>query len=449
MKIQLINPPIQTNLSRCTRSGCFPPLDLLSLGTYLQHEIENVEIEILDGDILSNEQILNLLGADIVGLSPKVFSYENSLAIAKFAHEQGALTILGGSWASSIFNSALNNRSYVDMIVLGEGEKALSALAKKRDYCEVPNIAYRDNGQIVTTKKVVTDLDDLPEIDYELVDLDAYIYNYCRRFPSHRFKRPLPYYSQKGCYWYDKSGGCIFCRKQHTQNIRRSPSRFWQDIERMTIKYKTDLVWDVSDTFTEPKMWVQEIVNSKPKDIECCFYLYARASDLDEEMVNMLQEIRCFEVLFGVESGNDELLRYANKGTTREKILEAVRLCANCNIEVFPTFLFGLPGENKDSLKDSVLLAEEFMEYGNVHEISSAILLPLPGSRIFNNFCERMNNPHWLIGEDRIDFIKVQEYYLQQYTDTDIGTLREINDVISNLVDVQYRSSFGIIEGSY
>lgn len=449
MKIQLINPPVPANFSRCTRSGCFPPLDLLSLGTYLQHEIENVEIEILDGEILSLEQILLLLDADIVGLSPKVFSYDNSLAIAKLAHKQGALTILGGSWSSSIFKSVLTNRPYIDVVVLGEGEKALSALAKRQDYCKVPNIAYRYNGQIVTTKEVATDLDDLPEINYELVDLNTYMYNYCKRFPSHNYKRPLPYYSQKGCHWYDKSGGCIFCRKQNTQNIRRSPKRFWDDIKRMTVKYNTDLIWDVSDTFTEPRFWVREIIGSKPRDIGCHFYLYARASDLDEEMVQMLKEICCFELLLGVESGNDELLHRANKGTTRKKIVEAVKLCSNHAIEVFPTFLLGLPGEKQDSLEDSVALAQELIDCGNVREISSAILLPLPGSRIFNDLCKITNNPTWLIQEDNIDLSKVQECYLKHYTNINIESLRTINNTISNLVDIQYRSSFGVIRESY
>lgn len=447
MKIQLINPPVPKGFSRCTRSGCFPPLDLLSLGTYTQNDLRNIEVEILDGEILNFDQMINCLGADIVGLSPKVFSYENSLEIAKLAHERGALTVLGGSWVSPIFKSVLNNRSYIDVVVLGEGEKALSGLARKQNLTKVPNIAYRDNGQIVTTKKVVTNLDDLPEINYELVALNAYMLNYRKRFPNHGFKRPLPYYSQKGCYWYEKSGGCIFCRKQQTQNIRRSPERFWQDVKRMTIEHNADLIWDVSDTFTEPRIWVQELVNSKPKDIDCHLYLYARASDLDEEMVRMLRDICCVELLLGVESGNDELLRCANKGTTRRNILNAVKRCANCGIEVFPTFLLGLPDENQGSLEDSVSLAHELIECGNVREISSAILLPLPGSQIFGSLSQSLDHPSWLTGQDCIDFLKVQECYVKQFTDTDLGSLRDTNDVISNLVDVRYRSSFGVIEG--
>jgi len=449
MKIQLVNPPVPNSISRCTRSGCFPPLDLLSLGTYLSANLPGVDVEILDGDILSLSEIAPRLDADLVGLSPKVFSYPCCLELAKIAHQRGALTVMGGAWASSLYGPILLNRPYVDVVVLGEGEKAILGIAAKHNFSRVPNIAYRCDDQVATTGILVTELDELPEVDYSLVDLDIYMQNYRMRFPVHGVKRPLSYYSQRGCYWYDKSGGCIFCRKQYSQNVRRSPTRFWRDVEHLTSRHALDLIWDVSDTFTEPMHWVEALASSKPGHIQCQFYLYARASDLDATMVSMLRTIGCMELLLGVESGNDELLRSANKGISRKMTIDAVQLCAEHSIEVFPTFLLGLPNEDAASLSDTISLAHQLVQCGNIHEISSAILSPLPGSNLYHNLCRRLGSPDWLVREDNIDLATVQRTYVTEYTKTNMDSLIAANDAIGQLVDVDHRSSFGLMRGPY
>ena len=277
--------------SRCTRSGCFPPLDLLSLATYVQSRRPHASIEILDGDLLSLEEIIERLDADIVGISPKVLSYETAMAVAQAACTSGSRVIVGGSWVSAMPRAILQNRPYIEAVCLGDGEEAFLAFAADIPLAKVPNVAYRNGKSIAIGKLHTMDLDEQPIVNYRLVDIDAYMANYCTRFPDHPFSRPLSYYSHKGCFWHDVSGGCIFCRYQHSKNIRRSPKRFWRDVKEMVDSQRCDLIWDVSDTFTSPRHWVYDIVKAKPQDVNCRFYVYGRASDVDEKMVGVLRRL--------------------------------------------------------------------------------------------------------------------------------------------------------------
>ena len=446
IKIQLINPPVSKGFSQPTRAACFPPLDLLSLATYLQENNKFCEIEVLDGSVLSLEEILRRLNAEIVGISPKVFSYENALIIAQRAAEKGAKVFLGGVWASAIAKNILKNRSFIDGVVRGDGEDALLALSKNKKYSDVPGLVYRKGHNIIFNKLKTVDLNYLPIIDYNIININTYFENYRKKFSEHPFRRPMSIYSQKGCSWYDKSGGCIFCCNRFTYNRRKSPLRFWCEIQYMIKNYDTDLIWDVSDTFTEPKKWVEAIIASKPSNIDCSFYVYGRASNIDETMVSLLKSLGCFEILIGVESGNDKILQEANKGIKRKMIINAVKLCSYYEIKVFPTFVFGLPGEDENSIEDTLSLAEELMKFGNIEEITSSILLPLPGSRIFDMLCKRLNYPPWLVEDDLLDLAKIQNIYIELFTKVKIEDLLIANKELSSLVKENKRSSFGLIE---
>lgn len=445
MKIQLINPPLDNKYSNCTRSGCFPPLDILTIASYILNSDPNTEVELLDGDIMSKEEILKRIDTniDILGISPKVFSYESCLHLAKYAKCIGVKKIiLGGSFSSALYRNILLNRDFIDAIVVGDGGRAISKLIHNVDSNYIPNLAYREGNSVILNNVETDALDYRPDIIYEASELNIYYKNYQQKFNNHPFSRALPYSSQKGCYWYDISGGCVFCRLQEAKNVRVSPKKFWTDISKLVNKYNAEMIWDVSDTFTSPLSWVEEIVESKPKNINPYFYLYARASDITEKSIRLFKNLGCYEILIGVESGNNKLLKVINKGINTKIILNAVTLCAKNNIEVFPTFLLGLPGETIKTLNDTVELAYELFSLGNIHEISSAILIPLSGSKIFNSL---KNDILKLSDKDLIEYKGLQEYYIQNHTTVDMELLNNANSKINSLVSPELRSSFGLV----
>jgi len=112
------------------------------------------------------------------------------------------IKIVFGGYVSNIGYKELLSNLFIDFIALGEGEKSLLGLMKalngEQKLQQVTNLAYRENGKIVTTEpEMITNLDELPFPDFSDFDLNSYF-------------SPAPIvstFSSRGCYW----RRCAFC----------------------------------------------------------------------------------------------------------------------------------------------------------------------------------------------------------------------------------------------
>jgi radical SAM superfamily enzyme YgiQ (UPF0313 family) len=100
-------------------------------------------------------------------------------------------------------------------------------------------------------------------------------------------------------------------------------------------------------------------------------------------MARQLKRLGVYEVFIGAESGDDELLIAANKGTTTDQVRRAVELLAEQDIQVVLSFVLGLPGETNETLRKTMDFARELYGWGNIVETSTSTLLPIPGSGAF------------------------------------------------------------------
>jgi len=442
--VQLVNPPTPAGVSRPTRAGCFPPLDLLALASYLGRIAPDSEVTVLDGDLLSFGQIVDAIGADVVGITTKAFTYPQALRIASAAKLRGADVVLGGPWASAVAHEVLENRPFVDCVVVGQGEAALGYLARGLSCGGLPGVWTRgERGRPVGRPAAALDLDALPPLDYRYCSLNEYRTNYARRFPGDVHTAPVSWFSHRGCQWRDVSGGCTYCRRHDAPATRRSPELFWLALGDVVARTKADLVWDVADTFTAPREWLAGVAASRPAPLPCSLYVYARPSDLDPGGADLLAEIGCVQVLMGVESGDDELLRATNKGHTAEEAFRAAVTCADRGIAVFPAFLLGLPGETEASLRATVDLAARIVSEARCREVSSAVLVPLPGTPVYNDLRQCGGADQWRADSDLPDLSRAQREWVTRFTKVDLQALDEANRELQALVPAPGRSTFG------
>src|SRR5437764_422912 len=102
MKIQLILPPVDERYHRLSPSRCFAPLGLTSVATYLEQELSPEQLEILDGELLPQTEILSRLSADVVGISVSILSYHNSVEMMRQAKANGSVVVVGGHHATAM-----------------------------------------------------------------------------------------------------------------------------------------------------------------------------------------------------------------------------------------------------------------------------------------------------------------------------------------------------------
>ena len=141
-KILLINPPWVAGYY--TKAGFgFPPLGL----EYLSASLKNAghKTYIMDMNVEKFDYIhYDFSIWDMVGITADTTRFGDACNIAKTIKQKGVPVVIGGSHASAVPESILENNS-VDYVILGEGEevivKLVSAIKDNEKLPEINNLA--------------------------------------------------------------------------------------------------------------------------------------------------------------------------------------------------------------------------------------------------------------------------------------------------------------------
>src|SRR5579862_7067203 len=120
----------------------YAPLGLLYLSSHLR--ARGFEVEIYDSTFGSREDLLRVIDTErprTVGIYGNLMTRRNVLAIARAARERGCRVVLGGPEPANYGEEYL--AAGADAIVNGEGEVALEALLRAREFTAVPGIQFR------------------------------------------------------------------------------------------------------------------------------------------------------------------------------------------------------------------------------------------------------------------------------------------------------------------
>jgi radical SAM superfamily enzyme YgiQ (UPF0313 family) len=402
-------------------------------------------VELFDGELQTTKEICSSLDADLVGISCNILTYRSALEIASAAAERGCRVVLGGPHATALPFEILQNRSFVDTVVVGDGELALSELSRGTSYDAVPNLVYRRGASIVKNDEKLLDENTLPHPTYLNLPLERYFSTYVERYGQFKpFRRSLAIYSRKGCIWRDATkGGCVFCMIPHFGVRQKTPERMWEEITFLQRTHGVDFFWEVCDTFTEDSRWLRRFVDLKPRNSGFRFHIYGRSSNISRQMTEMLQELGVYEVFLGVESGDDAMLVAANKGYTADQSRRAVELLAEKNIQVVISFVLGLPGETSASLQTTVDFARELQMFGNIVETSCSVMLPLPGSTAFKRMLAQPQLSSRHMG-DLLDLERLKQDWLQNFSRVSMSEVTHALRIITTCFPIN--NSFSQLE---
>ncbi len=106
----------------------------------------------------------------------------------------------------------------------------------------------------------------------------------------------------------------------------------------------------------------------------------ARVDAITEPIARMLGESGCLYVDLGIESFNDEILKFIHKGITSEQIYTAINLLKKYKVPVKLNILIGTsPLETKETLRDTLRKAQKL----RVDQIMFNIVSPFPGTEFY------------------------------------------------------------------
>lgn len=259
--------------------------------------------------------------------------------------------------------------SEVDIVILGEPEEAVLALAGGDEPLEeIPNIAFLRDGELVcTSRRLPLGWPTYPLPARDLLDLSRYTIPFSRRIPVTTIS------TTRGC-----PKKCTFCPTQiwNKREVRARPVPLvLEEIDELVLRYGMREVSFRDDTFTWDRDRVVEICRGLlRRGHDLTWRCFATVDTVDAELLSLMARAGCVQVCYGFESGDDAILRKTGKATTVAQGRDAVRLAQAAGIEVSGTFIVGLEGETRESVERSIAFAKECdLDYVQVN-----VAVPMP-----------------------------------------------------------------------
>ncbi len=359
-----------------------PPLSLSYLAGVLRRE--GIEVRILDFLVTSYHpkklrQELQEYRPQVVGATCVTLNYPIARRMLKVCKDFDShiTTVIGGPHVTFALEGTLLPSPWIDAIVIGEGENTLVELAKaageNKDVHDVPGIAFADEGKVVKTaaRGLIEDLDQLPFPARDLLPMARY----------RALDAPCTVITSRGCPYQ-----CIFCsgRRMFGPKVRfRNPGLVVDEIEKLQHDFGLKRINIVDDTFTLNRRHAQAVCEEiLRRGLNIKWSVFARVDNLDQELAQLMKRAGCEWVLFGVESGDEGILKTIKKGITPDEVRRGVKTAFEAGINVFNSFIMGLPGENPDTAMKSLAFGDElYKKYGAKYGFH--MLSPLPGTELY------------------------------------------------------------------
>ncbi|HSP99170.1 MAG TPA: radical SAM protein, partial [Candidatus Dormibacteraeota bacterium] len=385
--------PSQFNVYGTKIKPAYPALGVMWIAAMLERAGHEVEIIDMDADDADPDVILTRLGEgrfDILGLTAVTPTYPNAVQIAtaakaRFPH---VTTILGGIHAT-VDPLPCAREAVFDFVAVGEAEVTAvelvdAIMAGVTDVSAIKGLVYRDAGGTVVAsgaRALVPDLDDYPYPALHLIQhLGKYAPPDATVFPA------APIMVSRGC-----PGQCTYCQTKNIFGRRtrfRSPENVIGEIRRLVYEHGVKEIHFLDDVITANRKFVRafcDLLKREPYSLRLQVANGLRADMVNEEILTALRDVGLSNVGFGVESGNDRVLKIIKKGISKDQVRKAVQTAKSLGLETWAFFLFGLPGDTEESIRDTVDFAIEL----NPKYAKFAILKPFPGSEAYYQLDEK------------------------------------------------------------
>jgi anaerobic magnesium-protoporphyrin IX monomethyl ester cyclase len=390
--VVLVYPNFLHGLSKAILiNNLYPPLGIGYLASVVRKV--GLSVAIVDCTNLTMEHAL----AEIRKSQPRILGIYSNLKLhdyvvqfAKALRNEIEFLVTGGPLPT------LAPETYVDLfdvVVIGEGEitfqELVQAVLKGEDWRTVEGIAYlnpESPRQVLRTKprKLIQNLDAIP---FPARDL----------FPNQRYKRLTKHaigstvttmITGRGCLYH-----CDFCSDPvHKRTYRpRNPQRIVDEM-KVIKDMGYDSIWFADNTSTLIPKQIEQICDLIiEQNVDINWGINSRVDQFSYKLAKKLAKAGCKEVLFGLEAGNNQILKIMKKGTTVEQNHHAVEAASKANLKVCGEFILGYPGESNKTLLDTINFSSQLPLNTLIYNLP----VPIRGTGLYKKYGSKIRTSRW------------------------------------------------------
>ncbi len=359
------------------------PLAMILGVAYLGASLEKagLPVELVDERVLNDAEMRAAIERnDVIGFGALTPNIRRAIAWAKYAKQQGKLTVMGGPHAS-VDQGIFLDSGHFDYVLKGEAEESLPQFLQALEggddpsLSAVPGLAGMRGGELWVDNPappLIKKLDELPMPARHLLPMERYF--------QLKTERLAYVFTTRGCPF-----KCIFCQKELTgRGFRvRSTQLIVDELEHVVKTYNPGVVLFVDEILTLRRKRIHEMCDEiLRRGLKFEWIANTRADCVDYPLLKHMHRAGCRRIYYGWESGSQRMLDVLKKDLTPEVIVEAARMTRRAGIWAKVYLIVGSPGETPRDVEET----EKVLRLAGPDLVRVSVFNPLIGTESWDNY---------------------------------------------------------------
>jgi anaerobic magnesium-protoporphyrin IX monomethyl ester cyclase len=345
-------------------------------------------VHLIDCTFLDRKKALKQsldIKVEVVGIYGMVSMLDECIWFAQQLRSRCRLLVAGGPLPTCEPELFLK---YFDLVVRGEGEQTMQELLRAfeegSDMADIAGIVTHSDakGTLIFTpeREFTRKLDHIPFPARALLPNQSYI-----RYGKKKYGFSITtVMSTRGCPY-----RCEFCSNVVFGGSyrERSPQNVVDEIEE-SLALGYDRISFADDVFTMKKERVINICQEiRRRGLHFDWECLGRVDALDYPTALEMKAAGCTRIFFGIESGNDQILKLMHKKITTQQARQAVLAAHQAGLKVGAFFILCYPGDTDDTVLKTLRFATSLpLDY-----VGLSMPYPLPGTELYKRTKDRIS----------------------------------------------------------